>query len=313
MKILFAGTPEVAAETLRVIHTDARFAMHEVVGVLTREDAPLGRKRILTPSAVARTAAELGIPTIKANRISAETLVEIEELGADAGIVVAYGVLFRKDALDALPKGWFNLHFSTLPKLRGAAPVQRSILDDPSAAGVTLFRLDEGMDTGPIVDQVQLEIQPAETAGELLTRARIIGESILAQALPALAAGIVRLTAQPDEGSRAAKITREVAHVLPSQSVELCDRRIRACNPEPIAFVELTSGPLRILRARPAESTIELPVGTIAMTERRVVLQCHDGLLELLELQPAGKNPMPSADWARGIRLPVDTVTNLEN
>ena len=190
MKILFAGTPEVAASTLKTLATDSRFGNLEIVGVLTREDAPQGRKRILTPSPVALVATALGLRVIKANRLDEPTLAAIGETGAELGVVIAYGVLLKSDALSALPRGWFNLHFSVLPRWRGAAPVQHSLLAGDQITGVTIFRLDEGMDTGPLLAAVPTEVQPDENAGELLNRLTLIGISALDESLACIEAGI---------------------------------------------------------------------------------------------------------------------------
>lgn len=308
MKILFAGTPDVAAATLKTLALDHRFANVEIVGVLTREDAPVGRKRVLTPSPVAAMAQSLGLKTIKANRIDESTLHAITSTGATLGVVVAYGVLLKSAALSALDDGWFNLHFSVLPRWRGAAPVQRAIMAGDQTSGVTLFKLDEGMDTGPVLSVAQTEIQPGETAGELLTRCRLLGESLLAESLPAIESGIATLTVQDSSLSTAApKLHRQDARVTATQTVAIADRLIRGAFPEPIAFAESASQQLRLLRARPLPTgaAAKAPAGTIDTVGGRVLLTLSDGALELLEVQPAGKNPMSATDWARGAKLPI--------
>lgn len=308
MKILFAGTPDIAAATLKTLAVDHRFANVEIVGVLTREDAPVGRKRLLTPSPVAVMAQSLGLKTIKANRLDAPALDAIASTGAELGIVVAYGVLLKSSALSALDRGWFNLHFSVLPRWRGAAPVQRAIMAGDQTSGVTLFKLDEGMDTGPVLSVAETEIQPGETAGDLLTRCRLLGESLLAESLPAISSGIETLTAQDSSlATSAPKLHRKDVRVTASQTVAIADRMLRGAFPEPIAFAETGSQQLRLLRARPMPTgaATQAPAGTIDTVAGRILLTLADGALELLEVQPAGKNPMAAADWARGAKLPI--------
>ena len=180
MKIVFAGTPANAAQTLRALANTA----FEVVAVLTRTDAPVGRKRVLTPSAVAVVAAELGLPIIKANRVDESVRLQIQATGAELGVIVAYGALLDQAALDVLDKGWVNLHYSLLPKWRGAAPVQRAIMAGDRETGVTLFQLDKGMDTGPVHLQIPTVIEPDENTAELLPRLTNLGISGLAELKP---------------------------------------------------------------------------------------------------------------------------------
>ena len=311
MKILFAGSPEVAAKTLRTLATDTRFAAFEIVGVLTREDAPQGRKRILTPSPTAETAIQLGLTVIKANRLNEQVMADIRATGAELGIVIAYGVLLKRSALDLLGHGWFNLHFSLLPKWRGAAPVQRSLMAGETETAVTLFQLDEGMDTGPIAGVVETEIQPDETAGDLLSRLRVLGESLLAERLPLIASGLLTLVSQNEEithASLAPKLTRHETALDFSLPATRLEALVRGANPEPMAHTVFRGQTLRVLRARASSGTTaeaSTEPGTCAMRGNRVLVSTADGLLELLEVQPSGKNPMRAADWARGANLPA--------
>ena len=161
MKLIFAGTPANAANTLQaLLQGDA--GLFEVVAVLTRPDAPLGRKRVLTPSPVAAVAEAAGIPVIKTKKIDAATIEELRRFDADLGVIVAYGALLGAEALQVPAKGWINIHYSLLPQWRGAAPVQNALLHGDKTTGVTVFQLDEGMDTGPVWLKVATEIQPDE-------------------------------------------------------------------------------------------------------------------------------------------------------
>lgn len=307
MKILFAGTPQVAADSLSHILSSPQFAAYEVAAVLTREDAPTGRKRVLTQSPVADVAVAHDIKVIKANRIDTAALEAITAIGAEVAVVVAYGVILKPDALRAIPRGWFNLHYSLLPKYRGAAPVQRAIMAGEEVTGVTLFQLDAGMDTGPVAGMVPAEIQPNDTAGTLLTRLRILGLSLLSEKLPAIAAGLCVFEPQEDsQASFAAKLTRADAQLDFGRSATELQHQIAGCNPEPMAFATLRGESFRVLDARVQDSdTLTAEIGTVQVQNNKVVVTCGAGSLELITVQPAGKKPMSATDWARGQQLPM--------
>lgn len=305
MKILFAGTPATAARSLRELVR----AGQDVVAVLTRQDAEIGRKRVLTPSPVAQEALTLGLPIIKANRVDADVLSEISKYGADIGVVVAYGSLLDAKALAALPKGWVNLHFSLLPDWRGAAPVQRAIEAGDHETGVTLFQLDEGMDTGAIWGKVETQIDRRENSGDLLNRLTAIGATLLNEQLPRIESGLFSASAQIGAGRLAKKISREEARLDFARSAIELDNAIRAFNPEPIAYAMLEGEPFRVLDAVALGSTdwstLETEpaasVGSLRFEDKRVLVHCGGGtLLELKVVQPAGKKPMTALEWSRG-------------
>ena len=300
MKLIFAGTPATAARTLEALIAGP----HQVVAVLTRQDAPVGRKRILTPSPTAQVAEAAGIPVIKANRVDAEVAAQIAAKGAELGIIVAYGALLKRFALDSLPLGWANLHYSLLPAWRGAAPVQNTILSGEVDTGVTMFKLDEGMDTGPIYDVVRTTVQPGETSGRLLERLTELGITLMNQVLPQIESGLVRLEDQPDGSSLplASKPTRELARIKWTQSAKNIERLVLAMNPEPMAHAVAGLEAMRILDAVSlGKAEVTNAPGTLIFEPKRVLVTCGDGtLLQLKTVQPAGKNPMPAIDWARG-------------
>jgi methionyl-tRNA formyltransferase len=321
LKLIFAGTPANAARTLQALIG----SNHQVVAVLTRPDAPIGRKRVLTPSPVAQVAAAHGIPTFKANKVDPQLAQELGSLGAQLGVIVAYGALLKDFALKALPLGWVNLHYSLLPDWRGAAPVQNSILAGDTQTGVTLFQLDEGMDTGPIFDVVKTEIQPGETSGRLLERLTELGITLLNQVLPALDAGIARSTSQPkDQPARPAnKLDRSQAKIDWFQPATKIERQVLGMNPEPMAFSNLGTEAFRILDAASlgktdwsaldSESADTHQPGRLRFEAKRVLVECGGGtLLQLKTVQPAGKNAMPAIDWARGANGKV-THFNLDD
>lgn len=314
MKIIFAGTPEVAASTLKALLASP----HEVVAVLTRPDAPIGRKRIVTASPVAQLAESAGIPVIKAKKVSDETVATLRQFQADLGVVVAYGALLSKAALEVPKMGWLNLHYSLLPRWRGAAPVQRAILNGDHETGVTIFRLDEGMDTGPVLATVTTVIESTEASSDLLVRLGSLGNSLLIQELPALEAGVAEFTPQPivDSAPLAHKLDRAEAQIDWAINAIGIERKVRAFNPEPIAYTTLNDATFRVLDAvalgatdwssLESESATEHRPGNLRLLGKRVLVEAGEGtLLELKTVQPAGKKAMSAMDWARGLTTQV--------
>ena len=300
MKILFAGTTAQAARVLA--HLATRF---EICGVLTRRDAQVGRNAILTPSPVADLAAKLNLPIIKANKVDSEVNAEIAATELDAAVVIAYGALLKQSTLELAPLGWYNLHYSLLPKYRGAAPVQHALLNGETETGVTIFRLDAGMDTGDIVSQVPTQIEPGENTADLLERLTVIGITALDEVLPAIASGSANATHQTGASSIAPKLNRQDARLNFELSAKILEQRVRAFNPEPIAWCEFGGQPLRVLAARAFVTSIDGEPGTVSVVGDKVLVTCGDKSLELIEVQPAGKSPMKATDWLRGQRVAV--------
>ena len=295
MPIVFAGTPENAAQTLRDLVREGV----EVALVITREDAPIGRKRVITPSSVAIAATELGLPILKANRIGAFEISRIMKTGASLGLVVAYGSLLRAEALAALESGWYNLHYSVLPKWRGASPVQSALLASDDETGVTLFKLDEGMDTGPVVGVARTMIEENEDAERLLARLTSIGTSLALQELPGLFAGIAKLTPQVGEPSIAPKYTRADAQVLATDTKLKALAKVRAFNPEPIAWVTFRGEALRLIEAKSTNESV--PAGRFDIVAGKVLFGFTDGTLEVLTVQPAGKTRLDAKAFINGV------------
>lgn len=298
MRMIFAGTPEVAAVALRELA-----AHHEIALVITRPDAPVGRKKVMTPSPVAHVAAELGIETLKTSRIGPAEIERIRSREAELGFVVAYGALLPKAALGLLE--WWNLHFSLLPKWRGASPLQHSIMHS-DGQGLTIFKLDEGMDTGDIVGALSKTFDNQQTAAELLP--------ILAKEGAELAIELLerRPAAFPQQGkpSYAPKLGRADARLDFSESADSIARKVMAMNPEPVAWTELGGEPVRILRAK-SVGTIdwssledkESIVGSVELSGEKVLVTCGKGTrLQLQVLQPASKRAMSALDWFRGLQ-----------
>jgi methionyl-tRNA formyltransferase len=304
-RIVFAGTPNNAALTLSHLVSKG----FNVVGVLTRLDSKVGRKGIIQESAVASQASELGIPVYKANSIDGDCLSWIRSLEPDIGVVVAYGTIFDSDVL-ALPRyGWLNLHYSLLPALRGPAPVQNAILRGLRETGVTVFRLDQGIDTGPIVAQEKVSIDSTENSGELLEKLSQVGAELISTVLSDMPSNLAGATNQPylapDQIAR--KPTRDSARLnFSSKSIEL-SALVRAMNPEPMAWFEFDGKSVRVLSATPSSNRFE-PVGLVKIIQHDLVVACSEGSLLLQTVQPAGKSAMTGAEWFRGLRRQEATL-----
>jgi methionyl-tRNA formyltransferase len=295
MRLVFAGTPAVAVPALRTLA-----GRHDVAAVVTREDAPLGRKRILTPSPVAEAAEELGIGVIKANRLDAGATERIASVGAELGVIVAYGGLVREPLLSTPERGWINLHFSRLPRWRGAAPVQWSIIEGDTVTGATVFQLVAGLDAGPVWSMTSTPIAPHETAGRLLGRLAESGAEQLADTVDGIADG--RLTALEQEGevTLAPKLGIDDARLDFTLELETVYRRLRGVTPEPGAFTEVDGMRLKVLEAAPARDRPTLAPGVLQASGRSLLVGTATEPLELVTVQPAGKKPMAAADWWRG-------------
>ncbi|GKV72930.1 MULTISPECIES: methionyl-tRNA formyltransferase [Pseudarthrobacter] len=297
MRVLFAGTPAVAVPSLDAL-VEAGF---DVVAVLTRPDAPVGRKRVLTPSPVAARAAELGIEVIRAARVDAGATARIADVNPDVAAIVAYGGLVPPAALAVPRHGWINLHFSLLPAWRGAAPVQRAVMAGDDVTGAVTFLLEEGLDTGPVFGTLTESVGPEDTAGELLERLSRSGAVLLAQTLSAIGAGKASAQPQAGEVSLAPKLTLEDGHLKWSHPALAISRQARGVTPEPGAWTVLDGQRVKLepVRLRPDVTT--LAPGALALHGKSVLVGTGSHAVELTRIQPAGKKMMAAADWARGM------------
>ena len=298
MRLVFAGTPEPAAAALeRLIASD-----HEVVAVLTRPDARRGRGRTLHPSPVKALAVEHGIAVLTPESLTRDDAIrkQLKELAPDAIPVVAYGNLIPADMLDIPKHGWVNLHFSLLPQWRGAAPVQAAIAAGDAVTGATTFRINEGLDTGDILDTLETEIGQAETSGELLERLAYAGADLLVKTMDALDAGTAEPTPQPEEGTYAHKIAPADARVDWNQPAAVIDRGIRAHTPAPGAWTMRGENRFKLGPVTPTGEGSLAP-GEAAFGKNEVLVGTADGDVRLGTIQPPGKKMMNAADWARGL------------
>lgn len=297
MRIVFAGTPEFAVPSLQALAA----AEHEVVGVITREDAPLGRKRVLTPSPVAVAAEELGIPILKANRLDDAATAWVAERAPELGVIVAYGGLVREPLLSLPAHGWINLHFSDLPRWRGAAPVQRALEAGEHTLGVTVFRLVAALDAGDVLTRDSREFPPGTSAGAALTELSEFGTAAVLAAVQLLATDPAAGQAQTGTETYAHKLSREDGRLDLTRSADSVLAHWAGVTPEPGAYVTHDEQPIKLLELAPRSETDDTHApGTVTLTDGVVVLATGSGSLELRRVQPAGKPGMDADAWLRG-------------
>ncbi|WP_426766933.1 methionyl-tRNA formyltransferase [Pseudarthrobacter sp. 1G09] len=297
MRVLFAGTPAVAVPSLDAL-IEAGF---DVVAVLTRPDAPVGRKRVLTPSPVAARALELGLDVIYAAKVDDDAVEQISAAAPDVAAIVAYGGLVPPAAL-AIPRhGWINLHFSLLPAWRGAAPVQRSVMAGDDVTGAVTFQLEKGLDTGPVFGTLTESVGPEDTAGQLLERLSHSGAVLLAQTLSAIETGKASAVPQAGDVSLAPKLTLEDGHLNWQQPALAIGRQARGATPEPGAWTLLDGQRVKLDPVRLRPDVVDLAPGALAVHGKSVLVGTGSHAVELTRIQPAGKKMMAAPDWARGI------------
>ncbi|MFC9733356.1 methionyl-tRNA formyltransferase [Streptomyces roseolus] len=302
MKLVFAGTPEVAVPALDALLASGR---HEVAAVVTRPDAPAGRGRRLVASPVAQRAEEEGIEILRpAHPRDEDFLARLREIAPDCCPVVAYGALLPQKALDIPAHGWVNLHFSLLPAWRGAAPVQHAVMAGDEVTGASTFQIERGLDSGPVYGVVTEEIRPTDTSGDLLTRLAFAGAGLLSATMDGIEDGTLKAVPQPADGiTLAPKIEVEDAHVDFAAPALRVDRVVRGCTPAPGAWTLFRGERLKLIQAAPVADRTDLAPGELAVGKNNVYAGTGSHAVELLWVQPQGKKPMKAADWARGVRI----------
>lgn len=299
-RLVYAGTPEFAVPALTALHD----AGYPIVGVLTQPDRPAGRGRRLTASPVRRTAEALGLAVAQPRRLDAEALDVLRAWSPEAVIVAAYGLLFPSAALAVAPLGCINVHASLLPRWRGAAPIQRAVLAGDPVTGISIMRMVEALDAGPVHLKRQLDIGAEETAGELHDRLARLGAAALLEALPGIVGG--QLPAQPQDEARvthAAKLSKAEALLDWRRPADELARQVRAFNPWPVAETTLHGERVRIWRARGMSVPAAEPPGSIAVAGGRVEVATGDGTLELVQLQWPGGRVLDAREAAAGRSL----------
>jgi methionyl-tRNA formyltransferase len=299
MRLVFAGTPEPAVPSLRRLAASD----HDIAAVITRRDAPLGRKRVLTPSPVAAAAEELGLHPLRADRLDAEVTERVAALRPDLGVIVAYGGLVREPLLSTPVHGWINLHFSLLPRWRGAAPVQHALIAGDAQTGASVFQLVPELDAGDVFAERATDIPGDATAGELLASLADSGADLLLEVIDAIAAGTATATAQVGESTYAGKLGDDDGLVRWAEPRRAVLGRIRGVTPEPGAHTTIDGARLKVLAVAEAPSDAPaLDPGEITLHGRDVLIGTATEPVVLTTVQPAGKGAMRAADWWRGLR-----------
>jgi methionyl-tRNA formyltransferase len=300
LRLGFAGTPEFSVPALNKLAAE-----HEVVAVYTQPDRPAGRGKALQASPVKRAALELGLRVLQPENFkSPAARAEFEDLKLEALVVVAYGLILPLPVLNAPQRGCFNIHASLLPRWRGAAPIQRAILAGDALSGITIMRMEAGLDTGPMLLRESTPITATDTAQTLHDRLAQLGASLMSQALKALARGAVTETPQGEGASYAAKLSKSEATIDWQKDAPRIDRQVRAFNPWPVAETRLNGAQLRILEATPLiEARGGVPGEVLSAARDGIDVRCGEGLLRVRRLQLAGRKPLAAGDFLQGQSL----------
>jgi methionyl-tRNA formyltransferase len=301
LRLIFMGTPDFAVPSLVEIVGRG----HEVVAVYTRAPRPAGRGLDLKVTPVAREAARFGLPVFTPATLKGpEAEAQLRSLGADAAVVVAYGLILPKTILDALPLGCFNLHASLLPRWRGAAPINRAIMAGDRESGVMVMRMDAGLDTGPVAMAERVAITQDMTAGELHDKLAPLGADLMVRALAALERGSLMLTPQGETGvTHAAKITAEDSRISWGAPWQAVHDRCRGLSPFPGAWFEAQGSRIKVLRTTRGEGA----GAPGCVLDDKLTVACGEGAIRILELQRAGRQPMTAEAFLRGARIGAGT------
>jgi len=305
LTIVFAGSPAAAVPSLRSLAATE----HTIAAVLTRDDSPQGRRAVLTQTPVADVADELGLPVIKANRLAGAATDAVAALQPDLGVIVAYGGLVREPLLTTPRLGWINLHFSLLPRWRGAAPVQRSIIAGDDLTGATVFQLVPELDAGDVYGQLTEPIGGLQTAGNLLDSLSVSGAELLRRVVDAMADGSAFAEPQSGDVTLAPKLTLEDGRIDFDRDARVVSAHIRGVTPEPGAFTMLDGARLKILEVAIERDAPRLEPGHLTLNSKSVLIGTATDPIHLVTVHPAGKKAMAAADWWRGRPAGSGTVT----
>ncbi len=296
MRIVYLGTPDFAVLPLKKLVESGE---HEIVGVVTNKDKPVGRKQILTAPPVKQYALENGLPVYQYSKIRLEGVEDMKALKPDLMITCAFGQILSQEILDIAKHGVINIHASLLPKYRGASPIHYAILNGEKKTGITIMKTDIGIDTGDMILQEELEILDGETCGSLFERLSVLGAECLMKALPLVENGTVKYIKQDDERATFSKIVRkEHALIDWNDSAENIYNKIRAYNPAPIAFCYLDGNPFKVYEAKVVDGSGT--AGQVLKAENELIIACGSSALSLLTVQKAGGKPMNIKDFLRG-------------
>ena len=300
MRILFMGTPDIAAECLKALYA----AGHDICAVYTRRDKPVGRKQVLTAPPVKEVALAHGTPVFQPRTLRDGSEDEnIRALAPELIVVVAYGCILPKSVLEAPKYGCINLHVSLLPKYRGSAPVQWAVLNGDAETGVSIMQMDEGLDTGDVLCCEKIAIDPEETSGQLFDRVTAVGARVLCEVVPAIAAGTLKPQPQDHENAcLAPMLNKEMAEFRLTESAAHIHNWVRGMNQWPVAWVAQDGKRIKVLESRLAENPQHAAPGTV-LALKPLTIAAENGAVALLTVTPEGGKPMAGTAWAAGRRL----------
>lgn len=300
MRLVFAGTPDVAVSSLGVLAAEG----HDIVGVVTRPDAPQGRARTLTPSPVAAAAESQGLRVIRAARLDESATAEITALQPELGVIVAYGGLVREPLLSAPTHGWINLHFSLLPRWRGAAPVQHALIAGDETTGASVFQLVAELDAGDVFAEREYRVPDGATAGDVLSDLAGLGAELLRDVVAGIESGRLTATAQVGAPTFAPKLTLDDGRIRWEEPAAQVLGRIHGTTPEPGAHTVVNGQRLKVLAARSHAAHVSLRPGEITAAGRDILIGTGTEAIVVDRVQPAGRQAMAAGDWWRGLRSP---------
>ncbi len=300
MRIVYLGTPDFAVLPLKKLIENG----YNVVGVITNNDKPVGRKQVLTPPPVKVLALEHGLPVFQYDKIRLEGVEDVKALNPDLMITCAFGQILSQEIIDVPRLGVINIHASLLPKYRGASPIHYAILNGETRTGITIMKTDAGVDTGNIISTVETEIGANETCGELFDRLSVLGAEQIIKTLPSIIDGTAKFIKQDDDKATTTKIIKkEMAKIDWNEDAESIVNKIRAFNPAPVAFCEFEGNPFKVYQAKVVDECGR--VGEIIRADSQLVIACKDKAVSLIKVQKAGGKPMMIADFLRGTKLTV--------
>lgn len=302
MRIIFMGTPDFAVGTLEALVN----AGHEVVLAVTQPDKPQGRKQILIAPPVKQTAEKLGIPVYQPKRVrESEALALLRSYEPELIVVAAFGQILPKELLDMPQYGCINVHASLLPKYRGAAPIQWAILNGDAVTGVTIMRMDVGLDTGDMIAKAEVAITPQDTGGSLFDRLAETGAKLCVETIPSIVDGTAVYTPQDEQAAtKVGQISKKDGLIDFTRSAAAIECQIRGLNPWPSAYTSLAGKTLKIWSAQVSDRQTEAQPGTVVLVEKdRFGVQTGEGVLICTEVQLEGKKRMSAADFLRGNAL----------
>lgn len=304
MKIVFMGTPDFAVGALDALVR----AGYEVAAVVTQPDKPKGRGKDVQCPPVKAYALQHGIPVLQPVKVrEPEMVAALSGYGADLFVVAAFGQILTQEILDMPRFGCVNIHASLLPKYRGAAPIQRAILDGETVTGVTLQQMNAGIDTGDILAKVCVDIVPEETGDSLFEKLMHAGAALLIETLPRIEAGEITPEAQDEaQATYAKRLSKELGQIDWKESAEVIERKIRAFYSWPGAYTTLSGKPFKLWRARISDAPADGEAGSVsAVTKEEIIVNCGEGRLVLTEVQLSGKKRMPVKDFLLGVKVQI--------